>query len=50
MINAGTIKIIGYVATGIGLAANVAVNWVGEKKMEMVVAEKVAEAITKIQK
>jgi hypothetical protein len=41
------VKIIGIVATAVSLGATVANGWVGDKKMELAVERKVAEALIK---
>lgn len=45
-----TIKIIGLVATVVGLAANVASTWVNEQKMEAEIEAKVIEKVNEIKK
>jgi hypothetical protein len=41
------VKVIGVAATVVSLGATVASGWVGDKKMELAVEKKVAEALTK---
>ncbi len=45
--NGKIIKIVGIVATILGLGASVVTDWVSEKKMEELVSEKVDEKIKK---
>lgn len=39
------VKIIGFVATVVGMAATLASNWANEKQTDAKIAEKVTEAI-----
>ena len=41
------IKIIGFAATAVGMAATVVSSWVGEKNLDNKITEKVSEAISK---
>lgn len=43
--NEKAIKIIGFIATGVGFAATLVSNWVGEKNMKAEIAEQVSKAI-----
>lgn len=45
MINGKVIKIIGIAATVAGMGLSLVSSWVGDKKMEMEVQEKVNEAV-----
>jgi len=42
------IKMIGYVATGVGFATSVVGAWVEDKKLDETIATKVAEAVAKL--
>lgn len=44
-LNSNIIKIIGFAATALGLAATVVTDWVNERKMEEMVDEKVQAAL-----
>lgn len=44
-LNSNIIKVIGFAATILGLAATVVTDWVNEKKMEEMVDEKVQAAL-----
>lgn len=50
MINGKAIKIIGLVATVLGMGASLATDWVNEKKTDTKIAEKVDEAIANLKK
>ena len=41
-------KILGIVATVIGMGATLLTDWVNEKKMDEKITEKITEALTKI--
>jgi predicted transcriptional regulator len=47
MLNKGLIKIIGLLASLLGIGASLVSDWVSEKKMDEKIAEKVAEAFAK---
>ena len=42
------IKIVGFVASVVGVVATIASNWANEKQTDAKIAEKVAEAIANI--
>ena len=42
------IKILGMVATAIGMGATLVTDWVNDKKMDEKITEKVTEVLTKI--
>ena len=44
-LNSNIIKVVGFAATILGLAATVVTDWVNEKKMEEMVDEKVQAAL-----
>lgn len=44
MLNKGLIKIIGLIASLLGIGASLVSDWVSEKKMDEKISEKVAEA------
>lgn len=46
-IDAKTLKVLGVVGTVIGAGASLLGSWVGEKQLDIKVAEKVTEALTK---
>ena len=48
MINEKMVKIIGIVATIVGMGATLLTEWVADKKMDEKITEKVTEAFTKI--
>ena len=41
------VKVVGVLASVIGVGASLAASWVTDKKMESTIAKKVAEAVTK---
>lgn len=43
--NTKMVKIIGFVASVVGVAATLVGNWAGEKQTDAKIAEKVAEAL-----
>ena len=45
MLNKKTIKIIGLIATVMGMGATLATDWVNDKKMDDKIEEKIAEVI-----
>lgn len=45
--NGNIVKIIGFVATILGLGASVVTDWVNERKMEQMVDEKVDDKLKK---
>lgn len=45
MINAKTVKILGIVATAIGMGATLLTDWVNEKKMEEKIDERINEKL-----
>ena len=45
MVNGKLIKILGLVATAVGMGATLLTEWVNEKKMDEKIEEKVAEAL-----
>ena len=45
MINAKMVKILGIVATAVGMGATLLTDWVNEKKMEEKMEEKIDERI-----
>jgi hypothetical protein len=47
MLSLGAIKIIGAVASLVGVGATLAGNWAGSKQQEAKIAEEVAKALTK---
>ena len=47
MINAKMVKILGLVATAVGMGATLLTDWVNEKKMDERIEEKVNEALAK---
>jgi hypothetical protein len=47
MFNGKGVKIIGLIATGIGIGATLLSNWVADKKMEETISEKISEILTK---
>ena len=46
--NSKLIKILGMVATAIGMGATLVTDWVNDKKMDEKITEKVTEVLTKI--
>jgi len=48
MLNEKTIKIIGIATSVIGMGVSVAAEWVGDKKMDLTIEKKVAEALAKM--
>lgn len=50
MMNKKAIKIIGMVATAVGLAANLVSSWVSDKKMEDEIEAKVIEKMKELEK
>lgn len=42
-------KVIGYLFTGLSILVSIGTNWFAEQKQEQLIAEKVAEAISKKQ-
>lgn len=48
--NGKAIKIIGIAASVVGAVATLAGNWAGEKQQDAKIAEKVAEAVSKMSK
>jgi len=46
--NSKLIKILGMVATAIGMGATLVTDWVNNKKMDETIEQKVIEALTKI--
>lgn len=47
MMTEKTIKIIGIAATAVGIGTTIVSDWVGEKKTDLLIEQKVAEAIAK---
>ena len=47
MFNKNWIKVIGIAATIIGMGATLVSDWVGEKKMDVKITEKIGEAFAK---
>ena len=47
MFNAKMVKILGLVATAVGMGATLLTDWVNEKKMDERIEEKVNEALAK---
>lgn len=41
------VKVVGYAATGLGIAGTLLANWASEKKTDNTIAEKVSEALAK---
>ena len=50
MLNEKSIKIIGIATSIVGMGVSVAADWVGEKKMDITIEKKIAEALAKINK
>ena len=48
--NSKLIKILGMVATAIGMGATLVTDWVNNKKMDETIENKVMEALTKLNK
>lgn len=46
--NSNVIKVLGIVASVIGIGATLLSDWVGDKKLDNTVTEKVAEALKKM--
>ena len=46
--NSKLIKILGMVATAIGMGATLVTDWANDKKMDEKITEKVTEVLTKI--
>jgi hypothetical protein len=47
MINENLIKVLGIVASAIGIGATLLTDWTNDKKMDKKIAEKVIEALAK---
>ena len=50
MINEKMIKILGIVATTVGMGATLLTDWVNEKKMDEKIVKKINEALANIEK
>jgi len=48
MINGKMVKILGIVATVVGMGATLLTDWVNEKKMDEKISQKITEALAKI--